>query len=131
MKTFRRGTIINSLNLTWTSFCKAKSKCYLSARDVRQLVEPNLSLARLGERYGLDGDGGKGLFPNSSNLCLWALRNTSTLPDELSSEWRNDLTGTRPPLEDIRRSLREFEEQGYGSRYEYLQRYLQVFFSGW
>ena len=127
MKTFRRGTIINSLNLTWTSFCKAKSKCYLSARDVRQLVEPNLSLARLGERYGLDGDGGKGLFPNSSNLCLWALRNTSTLPDELSSEWRNDLTGTRPPLEDIRRSLREFEKQGF----EYLQRYLQVFFSGW
>ena len=61
-----------------TSTSKAKSKCYLTARDVRQLVEPNLSLARLGERYWLDGDGGKELFPHSSNSCLWALRNTST-----------------------------------------------------
>lgn len=126
VKTFRRGTIINSLNIIWTRKDKVKSKVYLTCRDVRQLVEPTISLDGLGKRYGLDGEGGKGLFPHSSNACLWTLQNTSALPDEMSPEWRNDLSGVRPSIDDIRRSLREFEERGYGSRYEYLLCYLQV-----
>ena len=126
VKAFRRGTIINSLNIIWTGSGKAKSKVYLTCRDVRQLVEPTISLEGLGKRYGLDGEGGKGLFPHSSNACLWTLQNTSTLPDEMSPEWRNDFSGARPSTEDIQRSLREFEERGYGSRYEYLLCYLQV-----
>ena len=50
---------------------KTRPQLLLTWRDVRLLVEPNIGLAGLGQRYGLSEDEGKGLFPHSSNNSLW------------------------------------------------------------
>ena len=113
------------VNMSWTLKEKnSRSQGFLTWRDVRQLLEPNLSLEGLGQRYRLSQDEGKGLFPHSWNNSLW--KHTTILPPEESLAWRNDLTGTRPSLEAIRQAHHEFHTRGFANVYDYLCYYLQV-----
>ena len=115
------------VNMSWTSTERnLMSQGLWTCRDVRQLLEPNLSLEGLGQRYGLSQDEGKGLFPHSWNNSLWKLKHTTILPSEESLAWRNDLTGTRPSLEAIHQAHHEFHTRGFANVYDYLCYYLQV-----
>lgn len=113
--------------MTWTTRSRKSPavKLLLTWRDVRNLLEPNLSLAGLGKRYGLSANEGKGAFPHSSNKCLGTLKNSTSLPPEDSPEWYNDLTGVNTPLSEIRQALEEFERLRLTSRYHYLILYLK------
>jgi len=111
--------------MTWTRTYRGnRSTLFLTFRDVQNLVEPSLNLRNLGRRYGLDENEGKGVFPHSTNHCLWTLKNACSLPDEDSPQWFDDLSGTRIPVSDIRQALQDFQSGGFTNRYEYLVSYL-------
>ena len=114
--------------MTWTRRLNKKpcSTMYLTFRDVRNLVEPSLSLAGLGRRYGIQDNEGKGTFPHSSNRCLWTLKTTCSLPPEDSPDWFNDLSGQKIPLPEIRQALEAFQRGGFSNRYDYLSHYLRL-----
>ena len=113
--------------MSWTSReGKTRSQVFLTWRDVRQLLEPNLSLAMLGQRYGLNESQGKGLFPHSWSDSIYKLKTTKTLPPADSSAWYSSLSGKRPSLEDIQKAGEEYINGGFQNCYEYLCHYLQV-----
>lgn len=103
---------------------KSPDAKFLTFRDVRNLVEPNLNLRNLGRRYGLADDIGKGVFPHSSNRCIWTLKNACSLPPEDSPEWFDDLSGKKIPVSEIQRALQDFQSGRFNTRYEYLVCYL-------
>ena len=111
--------------MTWTRVVyKTRNTMFLTFRDVRNLVEPSLNLRNLGRRYGLADNDGKGVFPHSSNRCLWTLKNVCSLPAEDSPQWFDDLSGARTPVSEIRQALQDFQSGGFNTRYEYLVSYL-------
>lgn len=99
---------------------------YLTWRDVRNLVEPSLNLGGLGRRYGIGDKDGKGVFPHSSNRCLWTLKNKTSLPPEDSPDWFNELSGQNLPLAEIRQALEDYQQGGFRCRYDYLAHYLSL-----
>ena len=123
---FSRGTTISSVNMEWRVPGTKGSKLLITMRDVRNLVEPTISLGNLGKRYGVSGcEESKGLFPHSSNTSIHKLRASTELPSVDSPEWDN-LLGGRPNDTEIQVAHADFQRHGYANRYEYLLGYLKV-----
>ena len=120
---FKKATLINSINLRIPCWMEEK-KCliFLTFKDVKYLLEPNVSLATLGKIYNLQVE--KGLFPHAISLSVEKLKNTQHLPQYEAEAWFNVLTNSKPSRQAVEQSHQDFYESRSTNLYQYCEKYL-------
>lgn len=68
MKTFKKGTIYSSVNIRVLD--DHKDVLFITFKDLRNMVEPNINLDLLSQRYDIPTDIAKGIFPHSRNTSV-------------------------------------------------------------
>ena len=120
---YKNATSIASLNIKINQW-KKEQKCpmRITFKDARNLQEPNVSLAVLGQKYGLETQ--KGLFPHSLSVSVSKLKTTKHLPPPESLAWFNILSNDRPSVEDIHQAHQDCRNSAATNLYQYAVSYL-------